>query len=83
MCEEGLHIEAKRRGLPFNIAEQTLPHAQAVADGASSTAAKVASSVADVAGTLTQAVSSIGKVGASNVVIKDLAKETARSLLRQ
>ena len=40
----------------------------------------MASSVADVAGSLTQAVASLGKVGASNVVIKDLAKETAKAL---
>ena len=53
---------------------------QAVAEGASSAAAKVASSVADAAGTLTQAVSSLGKVGASEIVIKDLAKQTARSM---
>jgi len=57
-----------------------LARAQAVSDGASSTAAKVASSVADVAGTLTQAVASLGKVGASDVVIRDLAKETATSV---
>ena len=53
---------------------------QAAVEGAVSTSEKLASSVADAAGTLSQAVASLGKVGARDVVIKDLTKEAAKAM---